>query len=82
MHEPMTWETSYGQGRSIITSMGHFWRGDTLWDSLYCVGFQTIVARSCEYLATGSVSIAIPEGFPGGGNQHCPASSGNGGLRL
>lgn len=64
MHEPMTWETTYGQGRSIITSMGHFWRGDTLLDSLYCVGFQTIVARSCEYLATGSVSIGVPDGFP------------------
>ena len=64
-HEPITWETTYGEGSAIVTSMGHFWRGDTLWDSLYCVGFQTIVARSCEYLATGSVSIPIPESFPG-----------------
>lgn len=64
-HEPMTWEVTYGKGRSIVTSMGHFWRGDTLWDSLYCVGFQTIIARSCEYLATGAVTIPVPDSFPG-----------------
>ena len=27
MHEPVTWETTYGQGRSIITSMGHITSG-------------------------------------------------------
>jgi glucose/arabinose dehydrogenase/mono/diheme cytochrome c family protein len=64
-HEPMTWEVTYEKGRSIVTSMGHFWRGDTQWDSLYCVGFQTIVARSCEYLATGAVTIPVPDSFPG-----------------
>ena len=64
-HEPMTWEVTYGKGRSIVTSMGHFWRGDTQWDSLYCVGFQTIVARSCEYLTTGTVTLPVPDKFPG-----------------
>ena len=64
LHEPMSWEVTYGKGRSMVTSMGHFWRGDRTWDSLYCVGFQTIVARSCEYLATGKVTIPVPDSFP------------------
>ena len=64
-HEPMTWEVAYGKGRAIVTSMGHFWRGDVQWDSLYCIGFQAVVARSCEYLATGKVTLPVPEGFPG-----------------
>ena len=64
-HEPITWEVAYGQGRTIVTSMGHFYKGDSIWDALYCVGFQTIVARSCEYLATDKVTLPIPEGFPG-----------------
>lgn len=64
-HEPMTWEVTYGKGRSIVTSMGHCYHGEKFWDALHCVGFQTIVARSCEYLATGKVTIPIPKKFPG-----------------
>ena len=44
--------------------MGHFWNGQTDWDGLYCVGFQTIFARSVEYAATGSVTLPIPKEFP------------------
>ena len=45
--------------------MGHFWDGQTDWDGLHCVGFQTIFARSVEYAATGQVSLPIPPEFPG-----------------
>jgi len=65
MHEPMTWETSYGKGRVIVTSMGHFWPTQDYWDSLYCVGFQTILARSAQYVATGKVTLDVPANFPG-----------------
>ena len=64
-HEPITYEVKYGKGRVIITTMGHFWNGQTDWDGLHCVGFQTILARSVEYAATGKVSLAIPPEFPG-----------------
>ena len=68
LHEPLTWEVGFGKGRVIVTSMGHLWpggmeRGEQ--DSLRCVGFQTVFARSCEYVATGEVTLPIPEGFPG-----------------
>ena len=64
-HEPITYEVKYGKGRVIITTMGHFWNGQTDWDGLHCVGFQTIFARSVEYVATGKVTLTIPQEFPG-----------------
>ena len=64
-HEPITYEVEYGKGRVIVTTMGHFWNGQTDWDGLHCVGFQTIFARSVEYAATGNVSLPIPKEFPG-----------------
>jgi putative membrane-bound dehydrogenase-like protein len=63
-HEPITWEVGFGEGRVIVTSMGHFWPGQDNWDGLHCVGFQTILARSCEYAATGSTTIPVPTDFP------------------
>ncbi len=63
-HEPITWEVAYGKGKAIVTSMGHFWKGDTTMEGLHCVGFQTVIARSCEYLATGKVTLPVPESFP------------------
>ena len=63
-HEPITWEVRYGKGRVVVTTLGHFWRGQDWWDSLYCVGFQTILARAAEYAASGKVTIPIPKRFP------------------
>jgi putative membrane-bound dehydrogenase-like protein len=64
LHEPITWEVAYGKGRVIVTSMGHFWKGDTNYGSLHCVGFQTIISRSLEYTATGKVTVPVPKDFP------------------
>lgn len=63
-HEPITHETSFGKGRVIVTTMGHFWPGDLERNSLHCVGFQTIVSRAAEYLATGEVTQPLPKNFP------------------
>ena len=63
-HEPITMFVRYGQGRVIHTTMGHFWYGQTDWDALYCVGFQTLIARSCEFTATGQVTLDVPTSFP------------------
>jgi len=63
-HEPITHEQSFGKGRVIVTTMGHFWPGDLERNSLHCVGFQTIVSRAVEYLATGKVTQPVPENFP------------------
>jgi len=64
-NEPMTWEVKYGAGSVIVTSMGHRWRNDKDATALHCVGFQTIFARSTEWVATRKVTLPIPESFPG-----------------
>ena len=67
LHEPMTWEVKYGQGRVIVTSMGHLWKGDMRngkFSALQCVGFQTIFNRSCEYAANSTVTLPVPTSFP------------------
>ena len=63
-HEPITWQVNYGLGRVIVTTMGHFWPLQENWDSLYCVGFQTVFSRSVEYAASGEVTLPIPASFP------------------
>jgi len=32
--------------------------------ALHCVGYQTVLARGTEYVATGKVTIGIPDSFP------------------
>lgn len=57
-HEPMVWWIPYGKGKVFTTVMGH---ADY---SMKCIGFQTIVARGTEWVATGQVTIPVPEAFP------------------
>lgn len=64
MHEPMVWWAKFGEGRVVTTSMGHLGMTDTAMDALYCVGFQTVFARSVEWAATGKVTLAVPAEFP------------------
>jgi hypothetical protein len=58
--EPMVMVISYGKGKVLHLPMGHYNK-----QSCECVGFQTILARGTEYVATGKVSIGIPANFPG-----------------
>jgi mono/diheme cytochrome c family protein/glucose/arabinose dehydrogenase len=64
-HEPVTWAVEYGKGRVIVTTMGHHWPRQVERDSLECVGFQTVVARSLEFAARGKVTLMPPTEFPG-----------------
>jgi type 1 glutamine amidotransferase len=59
-NEPMLMIISYGKGKVAHIPMGHYNN-----ESCECVGFQTILARSTEYVATGKVTIGIPKNFPG-----------------
>ena len=63
---PAEWVISYGNGRVYNSSMGHLWKGDTYPTSFRCVGFQTVLIRATEWLATGKISYKIPEIFPTG----------------
>lgn len=57
-HEPMVWWIPYGKGKVFTTLMGHSEH------SMTCVGFQTIVIRGTEWVATGKVTIPVPAKFP------------------
>lgn len=57
-HEPMVWWIPYGKGKVFTTVMGHAEL------SMKCVGFQTIVDRGTEWVATGTVTIPVPAKFP------------------
>lgn len=57
-HEPMVWWIPYGKGHVFTNVMGH---ADY---SMNGVGFQTVTARGCEWVATAKVTLPIPENFP------------------
>ena len=58
-HEPMVMTIGFGEGRVFHTPMGH---GN---NSQECVGFITLLQRGAEWAATGNVTQAIPDEFPG-----------------
>jgi type 1 glutamine amidotransferase/formylmethanofuran dehydrogenase subunit E len=49
--EPMFWTVAFGKGRVVHTPLGH----DTA--AMVADGFQAAFARSCEWAATGTVSL-------------------------
>lgn len=63
-HEPITWVVPHGKGNVVTTVLGHHWRGQKDFDALHCVGFQTVLARACEWAGTGKVTIPVPKSFP------------------
>ncbi|MGA2502266.1 MAG: ThuA domain-containing protein, partial [Tepidisphaeraceae bacterium] len=58
LHEPMLYTIDYGKGRVVVNVMG-----DNA-GKMQCVGFRTLVARSCEWAATGKVTLPAPDNFP------------------
>jgi len=61
---PVEWVVAYGKGRVYNSSMGHLWQGDTYPVGYRCIGFQTILIRATEWLATGKTTYKVPGTFP------------------
>jgi type 1 glutamine amidotransferase len=57
-HEPMLMAIHFGQGRVFHLTLGH---GN---DSQECVGFIASLVRGAEWVATGEVTIPLPDPFP------------------
>ena len=65
VHEPILWWIPYGDGKVITNVLGHANKNDTSeFPAMRCVGFLTLLARSCEWGATDQVSIPVPGNFP------------------
>jgi type 1 glutamine amidotransferase len=60
-HEPLLSTIAYGKGRVFHTGLGH------MDYSMECVGFITTLQRGAEWAATGKVTQAVPDDFPGEG---------------
>ncbi|MFT6865408.1 MAG: type 1 glutamine amidotransferase [Cyclobacteriaceae bacterium] len=61
---PVEWIVTYGKGRVYNSTMGHLWKGDTYPLGFRCIGFQTTLIRTTEWLATGKVLFPVPDDFP------------------
>jgi hypothetical protein len=64
-HEPVIWWIPYGEGKVLTFLPGHLWGGQEDETALHCVGLRTLLQRSTEWLATGDVTLPIPDDFPG-----------------
>ncbi len=64
--EPILMLVTYGHGKVFHIPLGHYnGESDPAGAALHCVGFQTVLARGTEYVATGEVTIGAPASFPG-----------------
>ncbi len=63
-HELMVWWTKFGEGKVLTFLPGHLWDGQEDDRALRCVGLRTLLQRSTEWLATGAVTLPVPENFP------------------
>ena len=61
---PVEWTIAYGKGKVYNSSMGHLWKGEAYPVSYRCIGFQTTMIRSTEWLATGETTYSLPADFP------------------
>ncbi|MEM9416242.1 MAG: ThuA domain-containing protein [Planctomycetota bacterium] len=63
-HEPMIWTIPYGDGLVMTCLLGHLWPGQEDDSAFRCVGYRTLLQRSCEWLGTGEVTVPVPDDFP------------------
>ncbi len=65
VHEPMVWWIPVGEGKVVTNVLGHVGKSDTKeMVAMRCVGFLTLVARSCEWAVMDEVTIPVPDNFP------------------
>ncbi|NWK54894.1 ThuA domain-containing protein [Verrucomicrobiaceae bacterium N1E253] len=61
---PIEWVVKYGKGRVYNSTFGHVWANASNPPAIRCAGFQTLLLRVTEWLATGKVTTPVPEDFP------------------
>lgn len=61
---PVDWIVNYGLGHVYNGTFGHLWKDETYPNSYKCIGFQTTLIRSMEWLATQKVTYKVPDDFP------------------
>ncbi len=65
MYEPMVWWIGYGKGKAVTILLGHVNANDrSEMPAMKCVGFLTLLYRSCQWAAGREVTVAKPDDFP------------------
>jgi hypothetical protein len=64
LNELMVWWIPYGEGKVLTFLPGHHWRDQEDDRAFRDVGFRIMLNRSLEWLATGKVTLPIPDDFP------------------
>jgi Txe/YoeB family toxin of Txe-Axe toxin-antitoxin module len=63
-HEPQVWWIPYGQGKVLSFMPGHLWEGQKQLIAFRSVGLRVLLQRCTEWVATGEVTIPVPDNFP------------------
>lgn len=63
-NELMVWWVPFGKGKCLVMLPGHLGEGQKYPSALDCVGFQTLLQRGTEWVATDKVTLPIPKNFP------------------
>jgi type 1 glutamine amidotransferase len=64
-NEPVLMIITYGEGKVFHITLGHYDdQSEPPGAAVSCVGYQTVLARGTEYVATGEVTIGMPGSFP------------------
>ena len=61
-NEPMVWAIPFGKGRVVTNVMGHTTADDLR--PAASADFRNLNARSCEWAASGAVTLPVPADFP------------------
>lgn len=64
---PIEWTIDFGKGRVYNSTLGHVWKDQAEPQGVCCVGFQTLLCRTVQWLANKDV-MPVPEDFPTGGS--------------
>ena len=65
MYWPLEWTIEYGEGRLYNSTFGHVWEDDKSEpDRMKCIGLQTLVVRTLQWLAEREIDWPVPENFP------------------
>ena len=67
-HELMVWWIPSGEGKVLTLLPGHHWNDQEEDQTYRCIGFRTLLNRNLEWLASGEVTIPIPDNFPTASN--------------
>jgi len=63
IHFPIEWTVTFGNGQIYNSTLGHVWKDQKEPKGVCCVGFQTLLCRTVQWLAKREL-MPVPNDFP------------------